>query len=1755
MKIKKLAILLAGIVITASPTTWAAFPVAGVDDALSWGKFKVTFTEEFATGTVNICADDTNCPTSAREFTSSMLSDPNTKIGRSAPHADGDGTDESNGAEICKEGDTTSCSGYFSWTAEPILDAHFQWKDGGYQADGQPFDEGPAGREEIHTQVVSINLSEVGSANAIKAGDEAPCQARSLGETESLNGSGFPAESMFQMYVEIDVDLNNDGTVDVVLFNKPGTGNTILGGDPLIFEATGLGEFPPKVVYSLTSDTSYAPKLYLRAPNCAVHPDFTDDNGDPIHVGWLRKTTHGMTDSNNSAQCTNETDTECFERIYTDLPDLPINPAEERPINGVLSVSITDSPDPLSLPATGSTLSYNVVVTLSADAPIPATGVSLEITLDNNVELQSVNSDSAMCDTSNFPILACSLTDLSVDNPGDISSVSVNIEVEVSDELFPLTFEAKVSANEYSEHMDIEITNQQLVINEIDYDQPSTDTAEFIEIKNFSTTAVSLNGYTVDLFDDATNTVYRTITLPDVSLAAGDYHVICGNPATVANCDQDHATDTDLIQNGSPDAIAIKKGSVFVDTVSYDGDTALATYTETTGTTAADSNTEALVGLSRYTDGTDTNDNSADFKLKCITPGGANNVDANDGCFELSINDPTAITEGDSGTKTIDFTVSLSHAATSDVTVNYATADNTAIAGSDYTAITATILTFAAGTNADKTVTVTISGDEIDEGTSEEFKVNLSNPSSNAQLSMISGATEGVGTITDNDDAGFTVTESSGTSVNESGTTDTFTVVLETKPTSDVVISVSSGDIGEATVDKASLTFTSSNWNTAQTVTVTGVDDISSDGNKTTTITLSIVDASSDDQYDPLDAQTVSVTTVDNDTPGITVNPSTLTVSEPSGTATFAITLNTKPSGTNDVSIASISTNNGQCSISSTSTTIANANWNTGTTFTVAAQNDNIVDGNQTCTIQIGTSTSGDNDYDSVNPTDVTVTVQDDDTAGIDGTSIGGSISITEGGTTGSYDIKLSSQPTNNVEITVTVDNTQTEISSDGTTFSNTVTLTFTNGDWNTAQTITVKAIDDSAIEDSYIGTISHAISGTVNDANYPLTLALGDVTVNITDNDSSSPAPTPTPSQPLPSTMTVTVKYSGNGFGKVTSEPSGINCHNDNAPCEQTFDTGESVTLTATANVGSEFVSFSGSSDCYKDKIFLVSDVTCTANFKLGPRTLSISGVENGTVSSSPQGILCGANSDQCSYEFNGGQTINLSATPNAGWMLESWEGDCEQDGSITLLNNAQCQPKWTLAPATVNDLSVEGVKDDGSIEFGESPVGTLITKTLTLTNTALVAMPLTDFALPDGFSLIGEFPEELATGEKVELQIQMDALLVGDYKGDLSFNVNGTPVTYALSGKVIEKAIDDSSETPTPSDPPTDDQTTTPVPSAPTTSSSGSSLISCHDVVTLQSNCNGNGNALTDLDEIEEGGQIANATIVTEVISQGWISNVTIGAEGMVSGGIATGTIFVSGYFESFEFRGASVSGLNEAGSIQGMLGGTIFNNSKVRGSIQDVLLAPNTSITGGILKKTIIGDSLEPALLEDLTVMSGSNLDNVIIGPNVEIAKNVTLGTGVEFVLPGVGINKDGKMISSQTGFLNRIRIKNQRHANGVKLTTVQVEELQIEEQLFVDTKHVGQSAEILIVAYHKTVTKTTSYMRVGKNWKVWNGEIARLEAATPYEALAERMTIPIFEGDLSGLPGDFTVYSGYRLETEQSIVFNGESPLKFAVKSKE
>jgi predicted extracellular nuclease len=168
-----------------------------------------------------------------------------------------------------------------------------------------------------------------------------------------------------------------------------------------------------------------------------------------------------------------------------------------------------------------------------------------------------------------------------------------------------------------------------LVVNEIDYDQPSTDTAEFLEIKNVSDAAIDLDPYTVELVNGTGGGAsgYQVIDLPGVSLAAGGYFVVCANAATVPNCDLDVAPDTNLIQNGAPDAVAIRLGETLVDTVSYEGNTG-APYTEGSGVGLEDDPSVADHGISRCADGVDTDQNNADFLFAPITPGEANDCPA-----------------------------------------------------------------------------------------------------------------------------------------------------------------------------------------------------------------------------------------------------------------------------------------------------------------------------------------------------------------------------------------------------------------------------------------------------------------------------------------------------------------------------------------------------------------------------------------------------------------------------------------------------------------------------------------------------------------------------------------------------------------------------------------------------------------------------------------------------------------------------------------------------------------------------------------------------------------------------------------------------------------------------------------------------------------------------------------------------------------------------------------------------------------------
>ena len=164
-------------------------------------------------------------------------------------------------------------------------------------------------------------------------------------------------------------------------------------------------------------------------------------------------------------------------------------------------------------------------------------------------------------------------------------------------------------------------SNAAIIINEIDYDQPGTDTAEFIELFNPGSTAISLNDYSIELINGRDSSTYRNIDLSGFNIGANGYFVVCGDTTMVANCDYSFTTTNSWFQNGAPDAVALYENTSLLDSLSYEG--ALPLFTEGNFMTVDDNNTD-IASLARIANGVDSNNNALDFQLGCITPGSAN---------------------------------------------------------------------------------------------------------------------------------------------------------------------------------------------------------------------------------------------------------------------------------------------------------------------------------------------------------------------------------------------------------------------------------------------------------------------------------------------------------------------------------------------------------------------------------------------------------------------------------------------------------------------------------------------------------------------------------------------------------------------------------------------------------------------------------------------------------------------------------------------------------------------------------------------------------------------------------------------------------------------------------------------------------------------------------------------------------------------------------------------------------------------------
>ena len=322
------------------------------------------------------------------------------------------------------------------------------------------------------------------------------------------------------------------------------------------------------------------------------------------------------------------------------------------------------------------------------------------------------------------------------------------------------------------------------------------------------------------------------------------------------------------------------------------GDFALST--ANTLTIAAGSTTS--MGLVTVT-GVDNNVDAANKLLRISgTTAGGNGI-ANPAADALTLtNDddatatlvlnPSAISEN-GGISTV--TARLSHPTTQAATLTVAAAAGAGAVAADFSLSSTTTLTIAANATT-STGVVTVTAIDNTQATGNKQVTVSATAAGGRGVSNPSDAT----LILRDDEFGLSESAVSGQAT-EGGGQATFTVRLNTQPSQAVTVAVSSRDPGEGTVLPSSLTFATGAWNTAQTVTVTGVQDTIDDGTVTWQVRLD--PSSGDSDYNAVTDVDVDVTTTDDDgPPTVTMALTPASISENGGISTVTARLS-HPSG------------------------------------------------------------------------------------------------------------------------------------------------------------------------------------------------------------------------------------------------------------------------------------------------------------------------------------------------------------------------------------------------------------------------------------------------------------------------------------------------------------------------------------------------------------------------------------------------------------------------------------------------------------------------------------------------------------------------------------------------------------------------------------------------------------------------------------------------------------------------------------------
>ena len=440
------------------------------------------------------------------------------------------------------------------------------------------------------------------------------------------------------------------------------------------------------------------------------------------------------------------------------------------------------------------------------------------------------------------------------------------------------------------------------------------------------------------------------------------------------------------------------------------------------------------------------------------------------------------------GVSTVTATVSPASATAFTVTVA-AAAVSPAVAA-DFRLSANPVLSFAENATT-STGTVTITGVDNDVDATDKT-VTVSGTVS--ATGVTAPATRTL-TLEDDDAAGVTVSKAALTVTEQDTTGDSYTVVLDTEPTHDVTVTVDGHAGTDVSLSASTLTFTPSNWDRAQTVTVTALND---DDTANDAVTLTHTATSTDGNYSGITIAGVSVTVTDNDTttPTVTLVLSDASIGENGGVSTVTATVSPASAAAFTVTVAAAAVSPAvaadfRLSANPVLSFAENATTSTGTVTITGVDND-VDAADKTVTVSGTVSATG-----VTAPVNRTLTLEDDDAAGA--TVSATALTVTEQDTTGdSYTVVLDTEPTH--EVTVTVGgHSGTDVSLSAS------TLTFTPSNWDRAQTVTVTALNDDDTANDAV-TLTHTATST--DGNYS-GITIAGVSVTVTDNDTTTPTVT----------------------------------------------------------------------------------------------------------------------------------------------------------------------------------------------------------------------------------------------------------------------------------------------------------------------------------------------------------------------------------------------------------------------------------------------------------------------------------------------------------------------------------------------------------------------------------------------------------------------------------------------------------------------